>query len=40
MKAVAITTTIPARDFVDVCPVVEIASDFMDLHPDQFIRLF
>ena len=39
MKAVAITTTIPARDFVGLCPVVEIASDFLDLHPDQFIRL-
>jgi beta-phosphoglucomutase family hydrolase len=39
MQAVAITTTIPARDFVGVCPVIEIASDFLDLHPDQFIRL-
>ncbi len=40
MQAVAITTTIPARDFVGLCPVIEIASDFLDLHPDQFIRLF
>jgi beta-phosphoglucomutase family hydrolase len=40
MKAVAITTTIPAKDFVGVCPVVGIASDFLDLHPDQVIRLF
>ena len=40
MKAVAITTTLPAKDFVGLCPVVEIASDFMDLHPDQFTRLF
>ncbi len=40
MKAVAITTTIPARDFVGVCPVVEIASDFLDLHPSQFTQLF
>jgi len=40
MKAVAITTTIPARDFVGRCQVVEIASDFMDLHVAQFIPLF
>jgi beta-phosphoglucomutase family hydrolase len=40
MKAVALTTTLPARDFMGLCPVVEIASDFMDLHPSQFMRLF
>jgi beta-phosphoglucomutase family hydrolase len=40
MQAVAITTTIPARDFVGVCPVVEIAGDFLDLHPSQFFQLF
>jgi HAD superfamily hydrolase (TIGR01509 family) len=40
MKAVAITTTIPAKDFAGLCPVVEIASDFLDLHPDQFIQFF
>jgi beta-phosphoglucomutase family hydrolase len=40
MQAVAITTTLPAKEFVGLCPVVEIASDFLDLHPDQFIRLF
>ena len=40
MKAVAITTTLRAKDFVGLCPVVEIASDFLDLHPSQFFRLF
>lgn len=40
MKAIAITTTIPAKDFVGVCPVLEIASDFLDLQPEQVIRLF
>jgi beta-phosphoglucomutase family hydrolase len=40
MKAVAITTTIPASDFVGLCPVVRIAGDFMDLHAAQFIQLF
>ena len=40
MKAVAITTTLRAKDFVGLCPVVEIASDFLDLHPSQFVRLF
>jgi len=40
MKAIAITTTIPASDFVGRCPVLEIASDFLDLHPAQVIELF
>jgi beta-phosphoglucomutase len=40
MKAIAITTTIPAKDFVGVCPVLEIAGDFLDLRPEQVIRLF
>jgi beta-phosphoglucomutase family hydrolase len=40
MKAVAITTTIPAREFVGLSTVVKIASDFMDLHAAQFISLF
>ena len=40
MQAVAITTTLPAKEFVGLCPVVEIASDFLDLHPSQFVRLF
>jgi len=40
MKAIAITTTIPAKDFEGRCPVLQIASDFLDLHPAQVIRLF
>jgi beta-phosphoglucomutase family hydrolase len=40
MKAIAITTTIPAEYFVGVCPVLEIAADFLDLQPEQVIRLF
>jgi beta-phosphoglucomutase family hydrolase len=38
MQAVAITTTIPAREFEGLCSVVEIASDFLDLHAGQLIR--
>jgi beta-phosphoglucomutase family hydrolase len=39
MKAIAITTTIPAKDFEGLCPVVEIAGDFMDLHPRHVVQL-
>ena len=40
MKAIAITTSIPAKDFTGVCPVLEIAGDFLDLQPGQVIQLF
>ena len=40
MKGIAISTTLSAKDFEGVCPVVEVAPDFMDLHPAQIIRLF
>lgn len=40
MLAIAITTTIPAEDFEGRCPVLEMAGDFLDLHPGQIIRLF
>jgi beta-phosphoglucomutase family hydrolase len=40
MKAVAITTTIPAKDFTGLNHVVEITSDFMDLHAAQFTSIF
>jgi beta-phosphoglucomutase family hydrolase len=40
MKAIAITTSIPAKDFEGVCPVLEIAGDFLDLQPGQVIQLF
>ncbi len=40
MQAIAITTSIPASDFVGVCPVLAMASDFVDLQPEQVIELF
>ncbi len=40
MQAIAITTTIPAQDFVGRCPVLEMAADFLDLQPGRVIQLF
>jgi beta-phosphoglucomutase family hydrolase len=40
MQAIAITTSIPARDFEGICPVLGMASDFLDLNPDHVIQLF
>ena len=40
MKAFAITTTIPAKDFEGLCPVLEMASDFLNLQPGKIIQLF
>jgi len=40
MQAIAITTTIPAENFKGRCPVLGMAGDFLDLHPEQVIQLF